>query len=46
MGYDRVAQTLAGLTRDGDFLIDIGCGVGTWSIEVLHLETPLMKCYA
>lgn len=32
IGYDRVAQTLAGLTRKGKLLIDIGCGVGTWSI--------------
>jgi len=32
IGYDKVAQILAGLIGNGELVIDIGCGVGTWSI--------------
>jgi ubiquinone/menaquinone biosynthesis C-methylase UbiE len=32
IGYDKVAQILAGLVRKGELVIDIGCGVGAWSI--------------
>jgi len=32
MGYDRVSTILTGLVDDGQLIIDIGCGVGTWSI--------------
>lgn len=32
MGYDRVSETMRGLVDDGQLIIDVGCGVGTWSI--------------
>ena len=32
MGYDRVSEILTGLVDDGQIIIDIGCGVGPWSM--------------
>ncbi len=32
MGYDQVAKILTGLVSDEQLIIDIGCGVGIWSI--------------
>ena len=32
MGYDKVAKILTGLVDDGQLIIDIGCGVGIWSV--------------
>jgi len=32
VGYDNVAELLIRLVNNGQLIIDIGCGVGTWSI--------------
>jgi len=30
-GYDKVAETLTRIVKPEEIIIDIGCGVGTWS---------------
>ncbi len=37
MGYDRVLTTLTGLVDEGQLIVDVGCGVGTWSILMAGL---------
>ncbi|MCW3978637.1 MAG: methyltransferase domain-containing protein, partial [Candidatus Bathyarchaeota archaeon] len=37
MGYDRVLTTLVGLVDEGQLIVDVGCGVGTWSILMAGL---------
>ena len=37
MGYDRVLTTLAGLVDEGQLIVDVGCGVGTWAILMAGL---------
>ena len=54
MGYDKVAKILTGLIDSRQLIIDVGCGVGTWSIlmakggaRVISLDYSLdvvLKC--
>lgn len=41
LGYDKVAKILTGLVDDKQLIIDIGCGVGIWSVlmakRVVHV---------
>lgn len=32
IGYDKVAEILKGLVNKGQLVLDLGCGVGTWSV--------------
>jgi ubiquinone/menaquinone biosynthesis C-methylase UbiE len=54
MGYDKVAKILTQLVNEGQLILDLGCGVGTWSVlmakagaEVIGVDysyRALLKC--
>ncbi|MFB0558827.1 MAG: class I SAM-dependent methyltransferase [Candidatus Bathyarchaeia archaeon] len=34
IGYDHVAKILTGMVEDGQLIVDIGCGVGVWTVHM------------